>query len=204
MKRDIDVLQKLQDYFAANQVLPSFSDIAKLIGVASTSTVASIIQRLKDRGYLNALESGRLKPGEKFFERMLVSQVRAGRPETAEELQPDAMQIDNYLVSMPSRTTLLEVKGDSMQDAGLMQGDIVIVERGSPAKPGDIVVAIIDGEFTLKYLMLDEQSEFYLKPANSKYQNIHPTQSLEVYGLVVGQFRRYRNSKPSTSHINHC
>lgn len=73
MKRDVDVLHKLQDYFAANQVLPSFSEIAKLIGVASTSTVASIIQRLKDQGYLNALDTGRLRPGAKFFERMLVS-----------------------------------------------------------------------------------------------------------------------------------
>ncbi len=204
MKRDIDVLNKLQDYFAANQVIPSFSEIAKLMGISSTSTVASIIQRLKEQGFLNALDSGRLKPGAKFFERMLVSQVRAGRPETADELQPDALQIDNYLVSMPSRTTLLEVKGDSMQDAGLMQGDVVIVERGSPTKPGDIIVAVVDGEFTLKYLMLDDQGEFYLKAANSKYDDIHPTQSLEVYGLVVGQFRRYRNSKPASAHINRC
>lgn len=130
--------------------------------------------------------------------------MRAGRPETAEELQPDALQIDNYLISTPSRTTLLEVKGDSMQDAGLIQGDVVIVERGTPAKPGDIIVAVVDGEFTLKYLMLDELGEFYLKPANSKYPNIRPTQSLEVYGLVVGQFRRYRRSKNSNQHIYQC
>lgn len=85
---------------------------------------------------------------------------------------------------------MLTVKGDSMIDAGLMPGDTVIVKRGDPAKSGDIVVASVDNEFTVKYLEQDKTG-FYLKPGNTAYPNIRPHDHLEVFGMVVGSFRKY-------------
>ena len=78
-----------------------------------------------------------------------------------------------------------------MQGAGIFDGDTVTVERGAPAKAGDIVVAIVDDEYTVKFLDIDAEGKFFLRPANPAYPNIHPKNSLELFGLVIGQFRAY-------------
>ncbi len=71
-----------------------------------------------------------------------------------------------------------------------------MVQKGAPAKPGDIVVAIVDNDFTVKFLAYDEKSEvFYLQPGNKAYPAIHPEFSFEVFGKVVGSFRRYAGSR---------
>ena len=78
-----------------------------------------------------------------------------------------------------------------MIEAGLMPGDTVVVKKGAPTKPGDVVVAIVDNEFTVKYLALDRRG-FFLKPGNRAYTPIRPKDDLEIYGLVVGMFRKYQ------------
>jgi repressor LexA len=77
-----------------------------------------------------------------------------------------------------------------MQDAGLMEGDHLVVDRSAPARVGDIVVAIVDNQFTVKYLAQDARG-FYLKPGNLAYPVIRPEGQLEIYGVVSGSFRRY-------------
>ena len=77
-----------------------------------------------------------------------------------------------------------------MTDAGIMPGDTVIVEKNAPAKPGDIVVAIVDCEFTVKYLAYDTNG-FFLRPGNAAYEPIRANESLEIFGLVVGVYRKY-------------
>jgi repressor LexA len=78
-----------------------------------------------------------------------------------------------------------------MIDAGLIPADYVVVQKGSIAKVGDIVVAVVDGEFTIKYLAEDKDG-FYLKPGNKEYRDIRPGESLELFGVVTGSFREYR------------
>lgn len=117
--------------------------------------------------------------------------MRAGLPATANDAGLEAIAIDRYLVSKPSRTVLLQVKGDSMIDAGLHEGDHVVVDRGQPAQVGDIVVAIVDNQFTVKYLAQDKRG-FFLKPGNPAYAVIRPETTLELYGVVTGSFRKYR------------
>ena len=104
--------------------------------------------------------------------------------------QPEAVSVDRYLISHPSRTVLIKVKGDSMADAGILSGDVVIVEKRSHAKLGDIVVAIVDNEFTVKRLR-KEKGRFVLCPENTAYPTLRPPE-LEIFGVVVGQFRTYR------------
>lgn len=79
-----------------------------------------------------------------------------------------------------------------MKDAGLLDGDLVVVETNSATRPGDVVVAVVDGEMTVKTLRLDRKGQFYLEPANATYESIRPRGSLEIMGVVIGSLRRYR------------
>ena len=100
------------------------------------------------------------------------------------------LRIDEYLVTHPSRTVLVTVKGDSMIDAGIHHGDVVIVEKRASADAGDIVVAILDNEFTLKRLGR-EKGRVVLLPENKAYPVIRPKGDAEIFGVVVGLFRKY-------------
>jgi repressor LexA len=131
-----------------------------------------------------------LRPGKRFFERPVAEHVRAGHPSVPGDALPSLVAIDDYLIRSPSRTVLIRVKGDSMSEAGIHDGDVVVVEKRNTAKDGDIVVAIVDNEFTLKRLAT-ERGRTVLRPENKAYPIIFPKDELEIFGVVVGQFRRY-------------
>lgn len=190
MGNDRDYLAKLQDYYAKNRVLPSFAGIGNLVGMTSKGAISVMVGRLREAGYLDYAPNRRLQPRPRFFEREVLDTIQAGQPQPANEPRIEGLNVDAYLIENPSRTILLEVKGDSMVDAGLMPGDTVIVKKGAPVKPGDIVVAIVDNDFTVKYLAQDRNG-FYLKPGNKAYGPIRAKDHLEVFGLVVGSFRKY-------------
>ncbi len=191
MSNDADYLNNLQDYYAEHRVFPPYSAIGERLGLKSKSSVAALVARLKLAGFLEATPDKRLKPGPRFFERALAdSTVRAGLPQPA-DTGTDSLTIDEYLIERPSRTVLVRVKGDSMIDAGIHAGDIVVVERRPSADVGDMVIAIVDNEFTLKYLEKDK-GDYVLKPANPAYPIIRPKGQLEIFGVVVGMVRKYK------------
>jgi SOS-response transcriptional repressor LexA len=94
------------------------------------------------------------------------------------------------LINDRSRTFFLEVKGDSMIEAHIEEGDLVIAERASTARDGDIVVAEVDGEFTLKFLK-KLGDRVWLEPANKDYKPIYPRHSLRIVAIVRGVVRKY-------------
>ena len=191
MANDIDYLGKLQDYYADQKILPSYAAIAQLLGFKSKNAVTALVARLKLLNFIESASDGRLKPGRRFFDRVLAeSTVQAGFATAALSDRSDSLSIDDYLIERPSDTVLITVKGDSMIDAGIFQDDVVIIEKKQAANIGDIVVAIVDNEFTLKTLGR-EGKEFVLYPANKAYPTIHPHGQLEIFGVVVGQFRKY-------------
>lgn len=191
MANDLTYLEKLQDFYAQHKVLPSYATMGELLGLRSKSSVSAMVARLKLAGYLETAPDRRLRPGSRFFERPLAqSTVRAGLPHRADDTSNDMLTIDDYLVEKPSHTVLVRVKGDSMIDAGIQEGDIVVVEKRHSANLGEIVVAIVDNEFTLKYLERDKNG-FILRPANPAYPVIRPQGQLEVFGVVVGLIRKY-------------
>lgn len=192
MGNDHDYLAALQDYYAEHKTLPSFAMIATLLGFKSKNAVTALVARLKLQNYLESAPDKRLKPGARFFERILAeSAVQAGLPSAATGDRHDALSIDDYLVERPSQTVLITVRGDSMIDAGIMPDDVVVVEKRQMANVGDMVVAIVDNEFTLKTLGR-EKNAFVLYPANKAYPTIRPQGRLEIFGVVVGQFRKYK------------
>jgi len=115
--------------------------------------------------------------------------VRAGLPEPIADDEADAVTLDDYLIERPSQTVLVRVRGDSMMDAGIFEGDLVVVEKRNAAQKGDIVVAIVDNQFTLKRLDL-ENGRFVLRPENKAYPVIRPEGDLEIFGVMIGLVRK--------------
>lgn len=165
--------------------------LCEVVGLSSTASVFALVGRLCDASYLERVD-GRIAPGARFFARPLLGPVRAGVPQPATQEEPETLTLDDYLIDHPERTGLHRVRGDSMKDAGILDGDLVVVEHKSATKPGDIVVAVVDGELTVKTLVLDDKGRYYLEPANLAYPAIRPTTSLEVLGVVVSVARRVR------------
>ena len=186
-------LEKLQDYYAEHKVIPSYSVLATLWGISAKSWVSECVKRFEEAGFLDWTPDNQLKPGRRFFERRVAhAPVQAGLPNPALSDGYDLVSsIDDMLVRVPSKTTLVRVKGDSMIDAGILEGDHLVVEVQPHANVGEIVVAIVDNEFTVKYLER-EKGGFVLKPANKAYPVIRPRGRLEIFGVMAGLVRRTR------------
>lgn len=173
-----------------HRALPSYASIGSLLGLKSKSSVAALVARLKLAGFLDSTPDRRLAPTRRFFERAVASEaVTAGMPNPVTDAPGDALTIDDYLIERPSETVLIPVKGDSMIDAGILEGDLIVIEKGATARRGDIVVAIVDDQFTLKRLDL-ERGQYVLKPENKAYPVIRPEGSLEIFGVMVGLVRK--------------
>lgn len=186
-------LARLQDYYARWRSLPAYGPLQAVLGLASRSAVAKVLHRLREAGFVERTPDGRWTPTGRFFARPLAdAPAPAGWPAAL----PDSggeFSIDAWLIRQPSRTVLMPVTGDSMMEAGIHSGDRVVVERDAPARPGDVVVALIEGEFTVKTLALDH-GEVVLQPANPAYPVLRPGARLQVFGVVVGLIRNYRRS----------
>ena len=193
-QRDAQYLDLLRDYYAENRRIPSFQRLCELMGFASKTASKKLMDRLEKAGFVERTpDDDAWIPASRFFERYLADvSVRAGAPDMIEQSQGELFLIDQYLVRQPSRTLMIPVKGDSMMDAGIQEGDLVVVERTKAAKAGDFVIAIVDNEFTLKELIL-EKGKFALKPHNPAYPVIRPQEQLEIFGVVTGLVRRYRD-----------
>lgn len=117
--------------------------------------------------------------------------IQAWFPSPAMDQLKQDMRLDEYLINTPNQTIFIKVAWDSMIDAGIHPWDGVVVEKGSKVEEWDIVVAVVDTEYTLKYYF-KEAGKPYLAPANKKYENIYPSESLEIFGVVVGVFRKIK------------
>ncbi len=121
----------------------------------------------------------------------VLGEIRAGWPSPAEEELIDSIDLNEYLVPHPSQTFIICVKGDSMIDAGIHPGDLAVVERGRKPEHRDIVIAEVDGSWTMKYYELSGKT-VRLVPANGKYAVIVPRHELRVNGVVVAVLRKIK------------
>lgn len=122
----------------------------------------------------------------------LIGYIRAGFASPAEEELSDTLDIENHLIRDKDSSYLLRVQGDSMNDAGIIDGDYVVFERTHDCRIGDIVVALTEDGYTLKYLQKDRQGRFYLQPANDQYPAMYPQEG-QIIGVVVSTFRTYKS-----------
>ena len=188
---DAAYLAHLQDYYARWHSLPAYAALQAVLGLTSRAGIGKVLKRLREAGYLERTPAGRWTPTSRFFERPLAdAPVPAGLPTLSGD-SGEACSIDAWLIQQPSRTVLIPVTGDSMVEAGIHPGDRVVVERDTSARPGDVVIAVVDGEFTLKTLAV-EDGVAVLKPANPAYPVLRPGDRLQIFGVVVGLIRNYR------------
>lgn len=191
-KKQTEVFNFIKSYIDENGVAPSVREIAKAVGVSSPSTIQHHIVSLIDKGYLekgDANQKRTLKIAKRSNTAQyvpLLGTVTAGNPILAIE------SIEDYIpapVGGGKEHFALRVRGDSMINAAIENGDIVIVERTPVAENGDIVVALIEDEATVKRFY-KENGHFRLQPENPDYEPII-VDELAVLGKVTALIRQY-------------
>jgi len=181
---------KIESFYKESKRMPTYSEMMKLFGFKSKNAVFKIVQKLLDAGMVAKDHLGRLVPSVSFGEVPMLGFVTAGFPATVEEELANTMNLDTLLVKNKSLTYMLEVDGDSMIDAHIESGDMVLVEKTNQAKDGQIVIAEVDGEFTMKYFK-KEGSRAWLEPANKNYKPIYPTHDLKINAVLKAVIRKY-------------
>lgn len=193
------VLNYIGEFQRKRGYSPSLADLALAFGVRSKNAIAKVVNVLVREKYLQKDPKGRIKILEREEETSsghialtlpLFGPIAAGFAAPVEEQAEEIVTLEEYLVGDRSKTFLLRVKGDSMINAGIHEGDLVIVERGKEPRVGEIVVGVLDGEFTLKRLKKDK-GKYYLQAENPEYPDLYAMEELQVAGVVVGMMRRY-------------
>lgn len=174
--------------------MPSYSEMLKLFDFKSKNAVFRVVEKLIQAGLVAKDHLGRLIPSQSFSENIfnvpMLGYVTAGFPATVEEELAETVNLDQLLIKNKPLTYMLEVDGDSMIDAHIEKGDMVLVEKRSTAKDGEIVIAEVDGEFTMKYFR-QSGGKVWLEPANKNYSPIYPVHSLNINAVLKAVIRKY-------------
>ena len=186
-----DYAEKIKDFYARHRRMPSYAEMLSVFEVKSKNAVFKRIKALVAKGLLDKDPRGRIVPKRVTNPLPLAGSIEAGFPSPAEEELHDLMSLEEYLISNPRATYLLKVSGDSMIDAGIHPGDLVLVQKNLDPRSGDIVVARVDDEWTLKFFQ-KKGKKVNLKAANDKYTAIVPRQELIIAGVVIANVRKYR------------
>lgn len=129
-----------------------------------------------------------LIPGKSFVQTypLFLESVSAGFPSPADDYLQAQLDLNDYVIQHPAATFFVRVTGDSMKEAGIFSGDILVVDRALNVKTGNIVIAVIDGELLVKRIVL-KNSMAYLEPENPEYKQIKitPEMNFEVWGVVT-------------------
>jgi repressor LexA len=187
------LIQKLNRFYRKHKRLPSYQEMADLFGYASKGAVQYVVNKLIEEKIIAKDASGKLIPLKLGLPVPFLGSIRAGLPNVQSDIF-EALSFDDYLIEEPEESYLLKVKGDSMIEAGIFDGDVVIIEKNNTPQNGDIIAAEIDGEFTLKYFKKDK-NQITLIAANPKYKALIPQNDLKIHGKVVGIARKYQRKK---------
>jgi len=196
--KEQQLLSFIEQYQLENGSSPTVREMREYMQLKSDGFIVHCIKSLESKG---AIEKGdtprsiRLLPsvsarlqGE-TVKLPVVGTVPAGSPVLSEEYIEDWMTLDQGQVKDPDNSFVLKVRGDSMINAGIFEGDHVIVSRKEEPRNGDNVVALVDGGSTVKRYVKTKSGSYYLHPENPDFPDIYPEESLEIQGVVVGLVR---------------
>jgi len=183
-------LQKLRLYYREHQFLPTYNEMRQIFGCKSKSTAYYAINKLVAAGFLKK-KGQKLIPGPHFMSLPYYKSVRAGFPSPVEEEANDRMSLDEYLIEQPNNTFFIRVKGDSMSQAGILDGDIVIVRRTEAVHLGQMVVVNLEGQMVVKTLK-QNKGHFILESAHPSYPEIPLEDDVHqgMMGVVRGVVRK--------------
>ncbi len=192
-KPAIDVVhaaQKMREFFRFHHRAPSFDEVRGLFNYRSKASAHFLVSQLIEKNFLQKDSRGKIL-WDSLAGVKLLGSVQAGLPTAEEETHTDTLNLDELLVKDHKETFLLKVSGDSMIDAGIHEGDFVLIERGREPKNHDIIIAEVDGEWTLKYYER-QGTRVMLVAANKKYLPIIPKTELKTGGVLVAVIRKYK------------
>ncbi len=197
-EKELEILRYVKDCIERDGYAPAVRDICQALGIRSTSTVHGYLHRLNEKGYLQMasrksralrIEASGEEGGEQTRRVPILGRVTAGAPILAIENYDGYVDFPNVMCRGRSNLFALRVMGESMIEAGILNGDIVIVESMQYADDGDIVVAMIEDEATVKRFFRDN-GRIRLQPANSAMKPIYAPE-VTVLGKVIANFRFY-------------
>jgi len=184
-------LNKLKEIYN-KEPLPSFEKICKDMGYKSKNSIWQYFQKLIEYGYIK-------ERGKRFF----ISADFLGIPyyghddkdgffSVEDEHSCPKLSFDNFLVKNPVSTCCMRVIGDSMADVGIYEDDIAVIAKEQEPQDNDIVMAIVDGEFVLKYYRRGKK-QIILESANNASKAIKVNQAIRIFGVVIGVVRKLEN-----------
>lgn len=191
--------EQLVQFYYSHKRMPTYAELAALWNFKSKNAVFRLVGKMVEAGIVAKDHLGRLMPTALFQETPMLGLVKAGLPSAVDGVETDSidesemLSFDNFLIKDRTKTYILEVDGDSMIDAHIAKGDLVVVERAEKAHDGDIVIAEVDGEWTMKYFREKggKNNRPWLEPANEKYAPIYPEHTLNIRAVVRGVVRKY-------------
>jgi repressor LexA len=201
-KRQKQILGFIKQYIQLNGSAPTLRDIADAIGVSSLATVHEHLQALEAKGLITR-KAGKSRTieltkstinlsGSEGFDAPILGFIAAGSPIEPYTDPNASMNIPAAFVSGKKRTYVLQVRGESMIEDGILDGDHVIIEQADTANNGEIVVALLDNGMATLKRFFRETTRIRLEPANAKMQPIF-VKNVRIQGKVVGLIRKYKN-----------
>lgn len=202
-KRQRQILDYISQYIQLNGTSPTLQEIADAMNLSSLATVHEHLQALVRKGVIKRFD-GAVRGIEiidevvnatlNAIELPVVGYIAAGEPIDAIENPIDTIMVSSDLVSKSKRCYVLQVRGDSMIEEGIFDGDNVVLQHQETAHDGDIVVALLDNGFaTLKKFYREKDGKIRLQPANKKMDPIYVNpKDLTVQGKVTGIIRRFQ------------
>lgn len=191
-KNNNQYLGELKNFYFENRRMPSYGELMNLMGAKSKNAVSYWVRKWLDAGVIQKDSAGKLLPGKLFYPVKVLGTIQAGFPSPAEEENVDTISLDDWLIENKESSFMLKVTGESMIDAGIMPGDMVIVHRGRQPKTGNIVIAEVDGQWTIKiFTRAGVGQPVILKPANKNFKPIFAKDELRVAGVVTSVVRKY-------------
>ena len=170
--------------------MPTDNELTEVVGFRSKNAASKLVTRLIGQGWLEKDAAGTLLPGPSLHAVPVLGTVTAGFPSPAEEELADTMSLDEFLITNREATYILKINGESMMGAGILPGDMLLVERGAEPRDGDIVIAQVDREWTMKFFRKRGRTVF-LEAANQDFKPIYPTEELKVAAVVRAVICKY-------------
>ena len=200
-RRQKDVLNYIKEFMVSHGYPPTVREIGKDLGLSSPATTHSHLSQLEEKGYIKKSDNKNRAiellvdnefeiKNDNVIEVPLLGKITAGNPIAAIERPDEYFSLPAYLIPNKKEVFTLKVSGESMINAGIYDGDIVIVERDNTARNGDIVVAMTDeNEVTLK-TFYKEQTHIRLQPENSTMKPII-LPNCTILGKAIGLYRKF-------------
>ncbi len=198
-RRQKQVLDFISQYIGKNGTSPTLQEIADALGLSSLATVHEHLQALVKKGLVKRYDGAvrgievldqKIAEALEGIEVPLIGYIAAGRPIEAIENPDETITISPHMISGRKRSFVLQVKGESMKEAGILDGDYVVIEQQDTANNGDVVVALLENGFATLKRFFKEKGRIRLQPANSAMEPIYVS-NVTIQGRVAGVIRRY-------------